>query len=102
MSEDKKNEELTPDWVANGNKIRSGGRIAHFMVAISYQKGAIMCEENEKNKRSIFFRFVRLNSRQIVHECINPNSGLFLKDGALSQYSKAITEIERLVGNRSA
>ena len=44
----KKNEGLTPNWVANGNKIRSGGKIAHFMVAISYQKGAITCEENEK------------------------------------------------------
>ena len=46
--EKKKNEGLTPNWVANGNKIRSGGKIAHFMVAVSYQKGAIMCEENEK------------------------------------------------------
>ena len=26
----KKNEGLTPNWVANGNKIRSGGKIAHL------------------------------------------------------------------------
>ena len=72
------------------------------MVAISYQKGVIMCQKNEKMNGRYFSDFVRLNFREIVHESINPNSRLFVKDGDPGQNPKAIKEIERLVGSRLA
>ena len=52
-----KNEGLTPDSVAKGSKVGSGGRVAYFMVVISYQNSVIMCKQYEKNERSILFRF---------------------------------------------
>ena len=75
----KRNKGLTPNWVAKGNKIRSSGKVARIMVAISYQKGVIMCKVFEKMNGRYFSHFVRLNFRQIVHVSVNPNSRYFCK-----------------------
>ena len=72
------------------------------MVAISYQKGVIMCEVFEKMNGRYFSDFARLNFRQIVHVSINLNSRFFVKACVPNQNSKANTEIERLVGSRFA
>ena len=42
---------------AKGNKVGSGGRVAHFMVAISYHND-IMCEQYEKMNGLCFSDFV--------------------------------------------
>ena len=81
----KKGEGLTPQCVAKGNKVGSGGRVAHFMVAISYNKGVIMCEQYDKMNGPYFADFAKRNFRQMFNDSINPNSRLFVQDGDPSQ-----------------
>lgn len=97
----KKGEGLTPQCAAKGNKVGSGGRVAHFMVAISYNKGVIMCEQYDKMNGPYFADFVKRNFRQMFNDSINPNSRLFVQDGDPSQNSKAATkEIEKIGGQQ--
>ena len=41
----KRSEGLDPLYTAKGSHTGSGGRIAHFIVAISFNKGVILCEQ---------------------------------------------------------
>ena len=43
---------------AKGNKVESGRRVAHFMVAISYHNDIVMCEQYEKMNGLCFSDFV--------------------------------------------
>ena len=72
----KKNEGLIPDSVAKGSKVGSGGRVAHFMVVISYQNSVIMCKQYEKLNGPYFSDFVKRNFRQMLCDSVNPNSML--------------------------
>ena len=72
-----KNEGLTPDCVAIGIKVGSGGKVAHFMVVISYQNG-VMCEQYEKTNDPHFSDFVKWNFRQMLRNSVNPNSMLWM------------------------
>ena len=40
-----KNEGLHPHCTAKGSNVGSGGRVARFIVAITHQKGVILCEQ---------------------------------------------------------
>ena len=55
----RKGEGLTPQCDAKGNKVGSGGRVAHLMVPISYNKGVIMCEQYDKMNGPYFTDFVK-------------------------------------------
>ena len=50
----KKNEGLCIDCTSKGKKAGSGGKIAHFMVCISYGKGVYFCKQYEKMDGPIF------------------------------------------------
>ena len=45
MTWQQRNEGLNSLCTAKGSYIRSGGRIAYFIVAISFNKGVILCEQ---------------------------------------------------------
>ena len=99
--EGEKNEGLTPDCVAKGNKVGSGGRVAHFMVAISYQNGVIMREQYEKMNGLYFSDFLKRNFGQIFRNNVNPNSRLFVQDGDPRQNSRAASKsIEKAGGQQ--
>ena len=72
---------MTRDCVAKGNKVGSDGRVAHFMVTISYQNGVIVCEKYEKMNSPYFSGFVKQNSRQMFRNSVSPDSRLFVQDG---------------------
>ena len=92
---------MTPDCVAKGNKVGSSGRVKHFMVAISYQNGVIVCQQYEKMNRPYFSDFVKQNFRQMFCNSLNPSSRLLAQDGDPSQNSRAAARsIEKTGGQQ--
>ena len=67
----------------------TGGRTAHFIVAMCYGKGVLVCEQYEKMNGSYFADFVKRNFNDMFSKSINPNSKLCMQDGDLSENSKA-------------
>ena len=55
----KTGEGLKPDYVAKVNKVSSGGKVAHFMVAAS----VLICEQFKKRNGAYFAGFIRRNSK---------------------------------------
>lgn len=93
----RKNEGLNPDCIAKGSKVGSGGKVAHFMVAISYDRAAIVCDQYEKMNGKYFAGFVREKFRWMIENSVNPHGSYFLQDGDPSQNSKlAKTEIDKI------
>ena len=84
----KKNEGLLQGCTAKGSKVGHGGRIVHFMVAISYRRGVIICEPYEKMNGHYFALFVGRNVDQMFKDSGKGNSRMFLMDGDPSQNSK--------------
>ena len=80
-------EGLKRGCTAKGSKVGHGGKSADFVVAISYKKGVICCEEYEKMNGKYFASFVRNNFADIFNRSINPNSKLY-QDLDPSQNSK--------------
>ena len=85
----KTGEGLKPDCVAKGSKVGSGGTVAHFMVAISYRVGVLICEQYNKMNGAYFADFVRRNFNSMFENSLNVNSRFFIQDGDPSQNSKA-------------
>ena len=75
--------------MTKGKKVGSGGRVAHFTMAISYQRGVIVWEQYEKMSGPYFSDFVKRNFRQMFRNSVNPNCRLFVRDGDPSQNSIA-------------
>lgn len=84
----KTGEGLKPDCVAKGSKVGSGGKVAHFMVAISYKVGVLICEQYHKMNGAYFADFVCRNFKSMFENSVNPKSNLFIQDGDPSQNSK--------------
>ena len=81
-----------------GKKEGSGGRVVHFMVAISYNNGVVLCEQmTEQMNGSSFANFVQQHFPNAFKKSINPKGKIFLQDGDPSQNSaeamKAICKI---------
>lgn len=86
----KKSEGLDPLCTAKGKKAGSGGRMAHYMVCISYQKGVMLCEQyTEKLTGQYFAAFIRRHFDEAFTNSVNPEGRLFLQDGDPRQNSKA-------------
>ena len=93
----KKGEGLMPGCTSKGKKVGSGGKVAHFIVCISYGKGVCFVHQYVKITGAYFAQFVKENFKEIFKRCCNPRSKLFLQDGDPSQNSKvAKTEMEKL------
>ena len=59
------NEVLHPHCMAKGSHVASGGRVAHFIVAIARQKGAVLCEQYEgKINGGMFSDFIKTHSQE--------------------------------------
>ena len=76
-------------YTCKGKKEGSGGRVAHFFVAISYGKGVILCEQYlESLSGEVFKEFVKTHFPATFERSCNPKKKLFLQDGDPSQNSK--------------
>ena len=58
-------EGFKPDCVVKGSKVGSGEKVAHFMVAISHQKGDLICEQIKKMNGAYFAGFIHQNFKSI-------------------------------------
>ena len=82
------NERLKFGLTAKGNHEGNGGKQAHFMVAISYNRGVVLCEQYMGRLNGEFFAdFIRSEFPAVFENCVNPKGKLFLQDGDPSQNS---------------
>ena len=85
----RKKEGLKRGCTAKGKKAGHGGKVAHFVVAISYTKGVICCDQYSKMSGTYFASFIHKHFDSLFKRSINPKSKLFIQDGDPSQNSKA-------------
>lgn len=83
----KKCEGLKQGCVAKGRKEGSGANVVHMMVAVTYGKGVIICEEYEKMNGEYFAGFVRRNFMKMFGDADKDNAEYFVQDGDPSQNS---------------
>lgn len=84
-----------------GKKEGTGGRVANFIVAISYKKGVICCEQYHGSiTGESFAEFIQQNFPKLFEVSINPKGKLFLQDGDPRQNSKKAKDAMDEVGCR--
>lgn len=94
-------EGLQPGCTARGSHVGSGGRVAHFFVAIAYNKGVILNEQyHGRVNGAMFAEFVTDNFREAFRQGSNPRGKLFLQDGDPSQNSRAAKKVIDRLGGR--
>ena len=85
----KRDEGLDRNCTAKGSRVGSGGKVLHYMVAISYSKGVVLCEPYEGHINGIMFsKFIKDHFPAAFEKSVNPKGKLFLQDGDPSQNSK--------------
>ena len=95
----KKSEGLDRLCTAKGKKEGSGGKMAKFMVAISYNRGIIKCSQYTGNVNSEFCAsFIQEHFPDMFENSANVKGKLFLQDGDPSQNSKLARDAMDLVG----
>ena len=81
----RRNERLKAGMTAKSNNEGVGGKQAHFLVGIAYQKGVILCEQYDgRLNGEKFAEFVRKTLPGVFAQC---SSQRFLQDGDPSQNS---------------
>lgn len=83
-----KSEGLVQGCTSKGSKVGAGGKVAHFMAAISYGKGFIICEQYDKMNGPYFSSFIDRNFSYMFQVSCNPSSNIFIQDGDPSQNSQ--------------
>ena len=74
---------------AKGSHEGSGGKVAHFICAMAYNKGMIMCEQYQGTLNGQkFATMVRKLFPDAFEKSANPKGKLFLQDGCPTQNSK--------------
>ena len=97
----KRDEGLKPNCTAKGSHVGSGGKVAHFIVAIAYNKGVILCEQYQgKVNGEMFANFVLEHFERTFKCSANPSGKLFLQDGDPNQNSKKAKVALDAVGTR--
>ena len=91
-------EELKKECTSKGAKVGSGGTVAHFIVAISYKSGTIVCQQYERMNGKIFTKFVKNKFPERFSKCRNPDSKLFFQDEEPSQNCKAARKVMESYG----
>ena len=94
----KRNEGLKQGCTSKGKKVGSGGKVAHFMVSISYGKGVYFCEQFEKMNGPYFSDFVKRRFRKLFRGSCNPSGKMFVQDGDPSQNSVAARKEMKKLG----
>ncbi len=75
---------------SKGNKAGTGSRMVHFIVAIAYRKGVMLCEQYEERFTGTYYaEFVRKYFPRAFTNSANPRGKLFLQDGDPRQNSVA-------------
>ena len=89
MAWHRRNEGLDPFCTAKGSHVGSGGTVAHFIVAIAYNKGVILCEQyHGRINGEMFADFILKHFNETFEKSANPRGKFFLQDGDPSQNSK--------------
>lgn len=88
----KKSEGLKPGCVAKGKKEGTGGNVVHMMVAVSYGKGVIICEQYEKLNGDYFADFIKRNFVTMFGDADKGHTEYFVQDGDPSQNSRVAKE----------
>ena len=97
----KKSEGLDLHCTAKGSHVGSGGRVAHFLVAIAHNRGVILCEQYYGNiNGEMFAQFISDHFNEAFEKSANPRGKLFLQDGDPSQNSKKAKVALDAVGAR--
>ena len=97
----KRSEGLGLQCTSKGKKEGTGGRMAHFVVCIAYNKGVMLCEQYTKRFTGEYFAsFIRKHFEEAFSNSANPRGKLFLQDGDPRQNSKAAKEAIDDVGAR--
>lgn len=95
----RRGEGLELNCTAKGSHVGSGGRVAHFLVAIAYNRGVILCEQYHGNiNGAMFAQFISDHFKQTFENSANPKGKLFLQDGDPSQNSKKAVSAMEAVG----
>ena len=86
-------ERLNYGMTAKSNHEGVGGKQAHFLVGIGYQKGVVFCEQYDgRLNGEKFAEFVRTKLPDAFERSTNPRGKCFLQDGDPSQNSKKAYE----------
>ena len=97
----KANEGLSAECTTKGSHEGTGGKVAHFMVAVAYDKGVVLCEQYKGNiNGEKFADFIRDNFKEALEKGANPRGKLFLQDGDPSQNSKKARDAWEDIGAR--
>ena len=83
----KPSEGLSYGCTAKGAHSGSGGRVAKFMVAVSYGNGVILCEQYEKLNGRYFKSLVEREFPRMFNIAAKGGPELFIQDGDPSQNS---------------
>jgi hypothetical protein len=83
----KRSEGLTPGCTAKGQKTGTGGRVVKLMVAISYDKGVVICKAYDKLDGRYFANFIDENFVSMFGTADKSLKRLWLQDGDPSQNS---------------
>ena len=78
---------------SKGRKDGAGGKVAHFIAAISYGKGFILCEQYDRMNGHNFSSFIDRNFSYMFEVSCNPETSLFVQDGDPSQNSRLAKKI---------
>ena len=84
----KRSEGLTQGCLAKGSKSGTGGKVAKFMVAITHDKGVLVCERYDKMDGNYFASFIDQHFNAMFERSCKGLSRLWLQDGDPSQNSK--------------
>ena len=100
----RRDEGLEPKCTAKGSHVGSGGNVAHFIVAIAYDKGVVLSEQyTGRINGDMFANFVTEHFQDTFALSANPAGKLFLQDGDPSQNSKkANTSLEKVGARKFA
>lgn len=83
----KRSEGLDFRCTAKGQKTGSGGKVLKLMVAITYDKGVILCKPYEKLNGANFAQFIDDNFEQMFLDADKGAKRLWIQDGDPSQNS---------------
>lgn len=85
----KRSEGLDFSCTAKGRKTGSGGKVLKLMVAISYDKGVILCKPYQKLNGGYFAQFIDDNFEEMFVEADKGSKRMWIQDGDPSQNSAA-------------
>ena len=88
----KKSEGLDLNCTVKGSDVGSEGRVVHFLLAIAFNRGVILCEQYHGHiNGELFAQFILEYFSDTFEKSTNLEQKLFLQNGDTSQNSKKAT-----------